>query len=152
MVALADAQAPGEVVHPERGAEHARETTVDHASAREHGYEERQHAHEVWRVLERALAFVERLVDQPELALLQVAEAAVHQLRALGAGAGREVVALDQRGAQTPAGGVERDPGAGDASTDDQDVEAFLTESLQRPGPIEEGRSTGWSPGQVTGW
>ena len=104
------------------------------------------------RVLERALAFVERLVDEAELALLQVAEPAVHELRALGAGAGREVVALDQRGAQAPAGGVERHAGAGDAATDDQDVEAFLAESLQRPGPLEEVGSTGWSPAQVTGW
>ena len=132
--------------------EHAGETTVDHAAVGEHGYEERQHAHEVRRVLERALAFVERLVDQPELALLEVAEPAVHQLRALGAGAGREVVALDQRGAQPPAGRVERDPGAGDAATDDQDVEAFVTESPQRPGPHRRAGSTGWSPGQVTGW
>jgi hypothetical protein len=76
----------------------------------------------------------------------------VDELRALRRGARREVVALDQRGAEPPAGGVERHPGSGDASTDDQDVEAFLTESLQRSGPYEERRRPAGHQAQVTGW
>ena len=103
--------------------------------------EERQDAHEVRRVLERALAFVEALVDQPELALLQVAQAAVHELGALRARARREVVALDERGAQAPAGGVERHAGAGDAAADHEHVERLVAEPAERRGPIERRRS-----------
>ena len=44
------------------------------------------------------------------LALLQVAQAAVDELRGLRRRARGEVVALDQRGAQPAGGGVERDP------------------------------------------
>ena len=64
---------------------------------------------EVRRVAQRDLALGERLVDEPELALLEVAQAAVHQLGRLRRRAGREVVALDQRGAQAAGGRVERD-------------------------------------------
>ena len=98
------------------------------------------------RVLERALAFVERLVDEPDLTLLEVAQAAVHELGALRARARGEVVALDQRGAQAPGGGVERHPGAGDAATDHQDVEALVAESLEGRRPIERTAIEG-SPG-----
>ena len=74
-------------------------------------------------MLERALALGEVLVDEPDLALLQVAEPAVHELGGLRRRARREVVALDERGAQAPAGGVERDARAGDAAADDEHVE-----------------------------
>ena len=75
------------------------------------------------RVVPQPLALVQRLVDEPDLALLQVAQAAVDELRRLRRRARGEVVALDQRGAQTAGGGVERGAGAGDAAADDQHVE-----------------------------
>ena len=132
-----DADPAGEVVHPECAAEHPGETPVDDAPAREHGDEEREHAHEMRRVLERALPLVERLVDQTELALLEVTQATVDELRALRAGARGEVVAFDQRGPQSPGGAVERHPGTGDATTHDEDVERLVAEPLQGPGAIE---------------
>ena len=144
MVALADAQPAGEVVHPERAAEQTREPSVDHAAACEQRDEEREDAHEMRRVLERALAFVERLVDEADLTLLEVAQATVHELGALRARARREVVALDQRGAQAPAGGVERHPGAGDATTDHQDVELLVAEPAEDAARSSGARPTGW--------
>ena len=59
---------------------------------------------------------------QADVAVLQVAQATVHELGRLGRRAGREVVALDQRGAQATGGGVEGDARAGDAATDDEHV------------------------------
>ena len=91
------------------------------------------------RVLDEALAFGQRLVHEPELALVEVAQAAVDELRAPAAGARREVVALDERGAQAPAGRVERDTRPGDAAADDEHVEVVVTEPLQRRGPVEPG-------------
>ena len=109
-VALADAQPTGEVVHPERAAEQARETAVDHAAASEHGMRNGS-TRTRWGAFSSARwRSDERLAHQAELVLLEVAEPAVHELRALGAGAGGEVVALDERGAQAPAGGVEGAP------------------------------------------
>ena len=46
------------------------------------------------------LALVQRFVDEAHVTLLQVAQAAVHELRGLRGRARCEVVALDQRGAQ----------------------------------------------------
>jgi hypothetical protein len=109
----------------------------DHPPAREDGDEEREHSHEMGRVLERALPLVERFVDQTELALLEVAEPAVDELRALRTGPRGEVAAFHQRGAESPGRGVERDAGTGDATPDDQDVERFVAEPSQGPGTIE---------------
>ena len=70
--------------------------------------QERQHLDEVRRVAAQPLALGERLVDEADVALLQVAQAAVDQLRGLRRRARGEVVALDERGAQPAGGGVER--------------------------------------------
>ena len=60
---------------------------------------------------------------RPDVAVLEVAQAAVDELRAPAARAVREVAALEQRDRQAAAGGVERDAGAGDAAADDHDVD-----------------------------
>ena len=114
-----------------------REPSVDAAAARQHRDEEREHAHEVRRVLEHPLAFGQPLVDQAKLALVEVAEPAVHELRAPRAGARREVVAFHERGAQPAAGGVERDARAGDAAPDDEQVEVGGAQSPQRVAALE---------------
>ena len=63
--------------------------------------------------MQQALALAQRLVHEADVAVLQVAQPAVHQLRRLGRGARGEVVALDQRRAQAAGGGVEGHAGAG---------------------------------------
>ena len=78
---------------------------------------------QVGGVAAQALALVERFVDEPDLALLEVAQAAVDQLGRLRRRARGEVVALDERGAQPTGGGVEGAPDAGDAAADHEHVE-----------------------------
>jgi hypothetical protein len=90
----------------------------------------------VRRVLAQPLAFAQRLVHQPGV-VLQVAQPAVHQLRALRRGARRQIVALDQRRAQAAGGGVECGAGAGDATTDDEHVERFLLEPAHHEVALE---------------
>ena len=86
------------------------------------------------RVAAQALALAQRLVDEADVAVLQVAQAAVHELGRLRRRAAGEVVALDQRGAQPAAGGVEGDAGAGDAAADDQHVERLRQRCSARRG------------------
>jgi hypothetical protein len=65
---------------------------------------------------------------QPEVEVLQVAQAAVDELARAARGAGRVVGTLQQRDAVAARRGVERDAGAGDAAADDDDVELVLAE------------------------
>ena len=87
------------------------------------------------RVAAQPLALVQRLVDQAHVALLEVAQAAVDELGALRRGAAGEVVALDERRAQAPGGGVEGDAGAGDPAADDEHVERLGGQALEHRGP-----------------
>ena len=65
------------------------------------------------------LALQQRLADEPEVEVLQVAQAAVDELgRAADEVPDGEVGALDQRDAVAARGGVERDAGAGDPAAD----------------------------------
>ena len=72
--------------------------------------------------LQQHLALGERLGDQAELVLLEVAQAAVDQLGGRRRGRAGEIAALDQQHRQAAAGGVARDAGAVDAAADDQQV------------------------------
>ena len=102
------------------------------AVAPEERDQERERGDEVRRVVEEALPLGQVLVDQAELTLLEVADAAVDHLRRLGRRPRGEVALLDEGGLQAPAGGVEGDPGTGDATPDDQDVELLVGEAAQR--------------------
>src|SRR5690606_26261890 len=77
------------------------------------------------------LALAQRLVDEADVAVLQVAEPAVDELRRLRRRARGEVVALDEGGAQPPGGGVERHAGARDAAPDDQHVVGADAQAVQ---------------------
>ena len=132
-VALADAQPTGEVVEGEGGGVGAGHALVDDAVAAEQGDEEGQGRDQMRGVLEQALALVQGLVHEAEVALLEVAQAPVHHLRGLRRGARSEVVALDEGGAKSPRGGIESDTGAGDAAPDHEDVEGLLLEPGQGP-------------------
>ena len=99
--------------------------------------------HEVGGVAAQALPLVQGLVDEADLALLEVAKAAVDQLGALRRRARGEVVALDERGAQPAAGGVEGDADAGDAAADHHHVEGLVGQAAQHRGAVERRTSAG---------
>src|SRR3546814_15801908 len=88
---------------------------------------------------------LERLVDQAHVAVLQVAQAAVDQLRALRRRAAGEVVALDQRCAQAAAGRVEGNAGDGDAAAHHPPAEGRSEERRHGTECVSTGRS-GWAP------
>jgi hypothetical protein len=136
-VELADPQAAGEVVHPHGRPEGPRQAAVHQPVLGEDRDEERQDVDEVRRGVAQDLALAQRLVHEADLALLQVAQAAVDQLGGLGGGARGEVVALDQGGLQAPGGGVEGHAAPGDAAADDEDVEVALRQAVEARGAVE---------------
>ena len=73
-----------------------------HAVAGEDRDHEGQDAHEVRGVAPHAMTFAECFVDEPDLALLEVTETAVGELRALRRRARTEVVAFDERSGEAP--------------------------------------------------
>ena len=76
-------------------------------------------------------ALLQRLVDQAEIELLEVAQAAVDELARARRRARGQVARLDQGDRQPAGGGVERRAGAGDAAADDDDVEALPAQPAQ---------------------
>ena len=76
-----DAPPAGEVVHPHCRTQCTRDLAGDDAVLREDRDHEGEHVHEVRGIAAEALAFVQRLVDQAHVALLEVTEAAVHEFR-----------------------------------------------------------------------
>ena len=86
--------------------------------------------HQVRAQRQHAVALAAGEAGDAELHLLEVAEAAVDQLRRSRGGAGGDVAALDQEDLQPALGGVERDAAAGDAAADDHEIE--LASSLAR--------------------
>ena len=79
-MALADAPATGGVVEPEGGGVGPGHTFTDHALAPEERDEEGQGRHQVRGVVEKPLPFVQCLVDQAEVTVLEIAETAVDHL------------------------------------------------------------------------
>ncbi|GKT76549.1 hypothetical protein ColTof4_08972 [Colletotrichum tofieldiae] len=93
------------------------------------GQQDGQRRGQVRGDVEEGLALVESLHDELELGvvevpdgLLEVADAAVDELGALGRGSGGEVVALDEGDLQATGDGVESDAGARGAAADDEQV------------------------------
>ncbi len=81
-------------------------------------------------VAEQAGAFDQSLVHEREMAVFEIAQTAVDQLRGRAAGAGREVAALDQGNAPAARGRIQRHAGAGDAAADDAQIEGSFRERL----------------------
>ena len=69
------------------------------------------------------LALDQRLADQPELVIFEIAQAAMDQLAAARRGALGEIVLLAQQHLEAAAGGVAGDAGAVDAAADDDEIE-----------------------------
>src|SRR5690606_2903546 len=76
-------------------------------------------------------SFPQRLLDQAELQLLQVAQPAVDQLAGARRGTGGQVARLDEGDRQATGGGVERGPRPRDAPADDQHVETLAAQPAQ---------------------
>jgi len=79
---------------------------------------------------EHQLALVQGLADQPELQLLQIAQATVEQL---GRPAGRsrgQIPRFHQSYLETASGGIQRCTGTDHTATDDDDVELFTGQPL----------------------
>src|SRR5207249_4438135 len=68
------------------------------------------------------LALGERLGDQAELELLEIAQPAMDQLRGRRRGRRRQIAAFDQQHREPAAGSIAGDAGAIDAAADDQQV------------------------------
>ena len=86
------------------------------------GHDEREVADEVRRVLQQQPPLVERLHHERHVALLQVAHAAVHQLRRPARGPLAEVALLEQQHLVAARGGVHRHADAGGAASDHEHV------------------------------
>ena len=106
------------VVHVEPEAEQA-----VRPRAPEGGHDHRQRPHEVRGERGVDLALEQRLADEPEVEVLQVAQPAVDELARARRGAGGVVGLLHQRDRVAARGGVERHAGAGDAAADHEHVE-----------------------------
>jgi len=65
---------------------------------------------------------VQRLEDEPEVAVLEISQTPVHQPARMRTGAGAEVAPFDQDDAEPTHRGVARDPRADDAAPDDEQV------------------------------
>jgi len=81
------------------------------------------------------LALQQRLSHQPQVEVLQVAQASMDELRGAAAGPGGEVGLFDQRNAVAAGGRIEGDAGAGDPAPDHDDVKALAGQRLDRALP-----------------
>src|SRR5690242_19549031 len=77
-----------------------------------HGHEKRLRHHQVRSQMGKRSALAQRFAHQMNLLLLQVAKAAVNQLRLLAAGSGSEMALLDQRYAHSAHREITSDTGA----------------------------------------
>ncbi len=107
-----------QVVHPHAG----RQLPAPEPVAVVHRENERQGPDQVRGDAPEYGAFAQRLEDEPQLAMLEVAEPAVHQAAGAAARAEGQVVLLDEHRAQAPHRGVTRDTGTDNAATDDEEI------------------------------
>ncbi len=86
------------------------------------GQDEAHRADDVGRGAPQHLALDQRLVDQTEFAIFEVAQAAVNELGGRRRGGAGEIAGLGEEDAEAPAGGVAGNAAAVDAAADDGDV------------------------------
>ncbi len=102
--------------------------------------------HEVRRDVEQDAPFPARFEHEMQVAVLQIAHAAVHEPRRPAGGAAGEVLALDEHGPEPAQRGVAGDAGAGDAAADHQQVHGLVGEAGEELGAGGgHGRSGGGS-------
>jgi hypothetical protein len=93
---------------------------------------------EVRGIAKETLPFVQGLVHQAVIVLLQVPEAAVHELRRSRGSPGREVLSFDQCSPQPTGCRIERYAAPGDPAPDDEQVELVSGEPLQGVPAVEK--------------
>ncbi len=112
--------------------------------------QERHRSYEVRRELgQQQTALLERLPDQREVELFEVAQAAVNQLAGPAGRAGGEVARLHQGDRQTTGGGVQRHSRAGHPAADDDHVEGFRPHPLDRAFALLGAEVAGGEPGTL---
>ena len=84
---------------------------------------ETQRPHQMRRHPQQHLALVQRLAHQPELAVLEIPQTAVDQLRGGRRSARREIVLFAQQDLQSAPGRIAGNAGAVDAAADDREIE-----------------------------
>ena len=75
-------------------------------------------------VLQQEVAFPDRFRDQPDLAVLEISQAAMRDPCGAAAGAGAEILPVDDRTADPLQGKVAKRRGTIDSGPDDQHVES----------------------------
>lgn len=98
----------------------------------ERRHQERGRIDEVRGEFDHELALEQGFPDQADVEVLEVAQPAVDHLRRTRGGADRKVTAFEQRHRISPRGGIERDSGTGDATTDDDHLEFLAGDGLDR--------------------
>ena len=93
---------------------------------------ERERPDEVRRDGQQDAPLAQRLGDEPDLAVLQIAEAAVDQPARPRAGSGREVAPLDQPDPQPAHRRIARHAGADDPAPDDEQVERLVGQAREQ--------------------
>ncbi len=96
-----------------------------------HGEDERQRLDQVRCDVEQDLPFAQRLEDQAEVALFEVAQAAVNQAAGAGAGAPGDVLLIHHDRPEAAHGGISGDTGAGDSGADHEQVGGCPGQLLQ---------------------
>jgi len=93
--------------------------------------------HKCGAVVMRASPLAQPFEDEAEIAVLEIAKAAVDEAGGLARGLAREVAGLDERDGDPAQSGVADDAGSRRAASDDQQLELFVRE------PFERGRARG---------
>ena len=95
------------------------------------GDEQLERAHQVRREVHEQRTLEQRLAHEAQVEVLEIAKAAVHELRGTARRAGGVVVALDERHAVPARGGIQRHAGAGDPAADDHEIERLCLQRRQ---------------------
>jgi hypothetical protein len=94
--------------------------------------QERGRIDEVRRHLDHELALEQRLANQAEVEVLEVAQAAVDHLRRAARGTRRPIGALDDRDRVAARSSVQGDTGSGDAAADHDHIPLLSLECVER--------------------
>ena len=113
--------------------------------------EERQLGDVVGVGLHQPVPGLAQLAHEQELVVLEVLEAAPHEVRRLLAGERGEVAAVDERHRRAPAGQRRRRHGTVDAAADDEHVERAVPHPVDAGVPKRHGRTVPTGPAAVAG-